>query len=274
MSQARDVMINAAAPPPMAVPGQMAMMVGGETVTGPVAQAYSILAGLPKMQLRQQRQWIEALTGFERNNRYVMRGPDGQDLFFLKENSSCVERNCCSGDCKAWRMDLFLIGPRGLEGGEDSMTPFMHLERPCTLTCFCLNRPEVEISELPSGRVVGYVSNPFSCCTLSFTLHDQNKNPLLQSNTPLCRWGLCCGCPCEGLPCHELELPVTDISTGQDVALVHKFWMWGDICQCLGEWDKYWAEFGEINNPDYKILVLALTIFIQMRFFDKRNQQN
>mmetsp|Transcript_26256 Transcript_26256/g.47959 ORF Transcript_26256/g.47959 Transcript_26256/m.47959 type:complete len:281 (-) Transcript_26256:117-959(-) len=280
MADARTVMINAAAPPPgadglpMAAPGQMAMVVGGQTVTGPAAQAYSIMAAQPRMQVRQQRQWIEALTGFERNNRYVMRGTDGQDLFFIKENSSCIERNCCHGQCKAWRMDIFLLGPRGLEGGEGSMVPFMHLERPCTMTCMCLDRPEVEISELPSGRIVGYIIEPFTFCNLFFTLHDHLRNPLLQSDTPICRAGLCCACPCEGIPCNEVQFPVTDINTAQQVAMIHKYWMWGDMCQCLGEWDNYWAEFGAVNNPDYKVLVLALAIFIQMRFFDKRNQQN
>jgi len=225
------------------------------------------------MQMRQQRQWIEALTGFERNNRYVLRGPDGQDLFFMKENSSCIERNCCSGECKAWRMDIFLLGPRGVEGGLESMTPFMHLERPCTMTCLCFDRPEVEISELPSGRVIGYITDPFAICNLNFVVHDQNRNPLLRSDTPLCRCGLCCPCPCSGIPCNEVQFPVTDISTGQDVAMVHKFWMFGDICPCLGEWDNYWAEFGAINSPDYKMLILALSVFIQMRFFDRRNQE-
>mmetsp|Transcript_62677 Transcript_62677/g.149521 ORF Transcript_62677/g.149521 Transcript_62677/m.149521 type:complete len:275 (+) Transcript_62677:89-913(+) len=271
---AREVMINAAAPPPVVeAPVQVGMQVGGNIVTGPAMQAYAILNSQRRCQLRQQRQWIEALTGFERNNRYVMRDESGRDLFFVQEGSTCLERNCCKGECKAWRMDVYLLGPGGVDAGLQSMTPFMHLERPCTLTCFCLNRPEVEVSELPSGRVLGYIEEPFTCCNLTFTVHDTNRNPLLKTDISLCNWGLCCPCPCEGLPCQTVEFPITDFENGQEVAKIRKHWMFGDICQCLGEWDNYWMEFGAVNNPDFKVLITGLALFVQMRFFDSRNQQ-
>mmetsp|Transcript_4861 Transcript_4861/g.8450 ORF Transcript_4861/g.8450 Transcript_4861/m.8450 type:complete len:278 (-) Transcript_4861:12-845(-) len=277
MVDARQVLIRAAAPCPaeegeeheVAAPGQMAMVVGGQTlVTGPAAKAYSLMAAQPRMQIRQQRQLIEAFINFEVNNQYVMRGADGKDLFFLKENSSCMERNCCRSRCSAWRMDIFLLGPRGLEGSERSMVPFMHLGRPCSMTCMCVGRPEVEISELPSGRIVGYIVEPFACCQSPFfTLHDHERNPVLRSKVPCCSPGLCCRCPCHGVPCNEVQFPVNDFETKEMVAMVRKFWMWGDLCWWLGEWDNYWAEFGAINHPDYKALVLGLAIYIQMRFF-------
>merc|ERR1711971_1125438 len=134
----------------LSAPGQMPPMQQRPEMSGQASTLLSILTRFHKLQVRQQRQWLETLTGLERNNRYVLRDEMGNDVFFLKENSSCWERNCCSGSCKAWRMDLYLLGPEGLAGGLASMTPALHFERPCTLTCFCLNRPEVFVSDLGS----------------------------------------------------------------------------------------------------------------------------
>jgi len=259
-------------------PPQVAMGVAmpSAAATGPevVSAAYAILNQHERMQLRQQRQWIEALTGFERNNRYVLRDTQGNDIFFVRENSTCIERNFCKGACKAWRMDVYLLGPQGIQGGEASMTPFIHMERPCTLTCFCMNRPEVLISELGSGRLLGSIFEPFAWCNLQFEVRDPANQPVLITDIACCQWGLCCPCPCDGAPCNELAFPVTDIGSGQPVAEVLKKWMWGDCVQCMGEWDNYWIKFGSASNPDYKVLLVALSIFIQMRFFDRRNQKN
>jgi hypothetical protein len=248
------------------------MVVGGNLLTGPAAAAYNILNQHDRLQMRQVRQWIEALTGFERNNRYVLRSASGQDLFFIKENSSCLERNCCKGTCKAWRMDVFLLGPQGLQGGEGSMTPFMHLEREFTCTCLHYNRPEVVLYELPSNRKIGSIVEPFTCCNLQFQIRDPNGTDILETNICPCKCGLVCPCPCDGLPCNDVEFPVLSLQDGTPVASLVKKWMWGDCCKCLGEWDNYWINFGAAANPDYKVMLLGLAIFIQMRLFDKRNE--
>jgi len=267
---AREVLVNAAYPMAGA-PVQVAMGTAPNTPNNAVATAYSILNQHQSLQIRQQRQWLEALTGFERNNRYMVRDVSGRDMFFIRENSTCIERNCCKGACKAWRMDVYLLGP---DGSEAMMTPFMHLERQCTCTCMYLNRPEVVITELPSGRVLGSVREPFTFCNLRFTVHGLDESPVLETDIPCCRWGLCCPCPCDGLACNRVSFPIMDVSSGREAAEVMKQWMWGDCIQCLGEWDNFWINFGDVVNPDYKILLLALSIFIQIRLFDRRNQQN
>jgi hypothetical protein len=237
-------------------------------------EAYARLASMDVLQMKQLRQLLEALTGFEQNNKYVLRDGNGTDVFFLKEGSTCIERNCCSGDCKAWRIDFFLLGPQGVAGGVDSMRPFMHIERPCTCTCLCLNRPQIIVTELPSNRVLGYIEDVFTFFRLHFQIKDPNEVPILELKMCPCVPGLCCPCPCDGAPCQTVHFGVADAQSGAEVATLEKLWMWGDCCQCLGEWDNYKFTFGNITHPDYKVLLIALGVFVQMRFFDKRNQQN
>lgn len=260
---------------PLLAPGQQGMQAPA-TRSEATKQAYEILARHDKLQLRQLRQWIEAMTGFEKNNRYVLRDTNGSDIFFVKENSTCLERSCaglCGGLCKQWRMDIFLLGPDGVNGGLDSMTKFIHLERPCHATICCMNRPEVVVTDAQTGLKIGTIREPWTCCNLKFEVLNASDQPTLNVEACACQPGLICPCPCNGVPCQLIDFPITDFNSKAQVAKIEKRWRWGDVVQCLGEWDDYWVDFNDAKNPDYKVLLLATSIFIQMRFFDKRNQQ-
>lgn len=271
MMQQRDVLLAAPGVAP-----QQQMMVPLPAVQMPFSPvssvAFDVLASLPRVQIRQQRQIVEALTGFERNNRYIIRDEGGRDIFFCKENSHCYERNCCHGACKPWRMDVFIIA-RGGAGAED-MIPFLHMERPCTCTCLCLNRPEVFLSDLSTGASLGSITEPFAFCDLVFGLKDAMGNQVLDSTGKCCQMGLMCPCPCEGCPGKEVSFPVTDSTSSLLVGTVTKVWMMGDCCPlCFKEWDNYWVHFGAVQDPRWKMMLIALAIFVQMRFFDRRDQK-
>lgn len=260
---------------PLLAPGQQGMQPSAPAVRSEACnKAYEILAKHSRLQLRQQRQWLEAMSGFEKNNKYCLRDAAGNDIFFIKENSTCAERTfsgCCGGLCKQWRMDIFLLGPQGVAGGLHTMTPFMHLERPCHATCMCMNRPEVQVTDAESKMKIGTIREPFTCCNLKFEVLNHADEPTLNVEGCCCQPGLLCPCPCDGVPCQLIDFPITDIKSGGAVAKIEKKWRLGDMCPCAGEWDDYWIDFGDAKNPDFKILFLVTAIFIQMRFFDRRN---
>jgi len=259
---------------PLLAPGQQGMAPPA-VLSEATKKAYDILNGLSRLQLRQQRQWLEAFSGFEKNNKYCLRDTEGKDIFFVKENSTCMERlcsGCAGGLCKQWRMDIYLLSPDGLKGGMDSMTPFMHLERPCHPTFFCFNRPEVVVTDAQTGMKIGTILEPFTLCSLKFEILNAQDQPTLNVEGSSCQPGLICPMPCDGVPCQLIDFPITDIATGSSVAKIEKKWRWGDLCKCAKEWDDYWIDFGDAKNPDFKILFLATSIFIQMRFFDQRNK--
>lgn len=257
---------------PLLSPGQQSMERSEATL-----QAYNILEKHDRLQLRQLRQFVEAMTGFETNNKYVLRDSDSNDVFFVKEDSTCCERFCSGaggGLCKQWRMDIFLMGDAGLQGGLESMTPFMHLERPCHPTICCFNRPEVVVTDAQTKMKIGTIREPWTCCNLKFEVLNSADQPTLNVEACPCQPGLCCPMPCDGLPCQLIDFPITDHSSKSQVGLIEKKWRWGDMALfacCSKEWDDYWVDFNDAKNPDFKVLLLATTIFIQMRFFDKRN---
>jgi len=229
--------------------------------------ASNILRNEPHMVRVQQLRRKRELMGCDFNNWYVVLNSQGREVFFVAENSTCIERNCCSGECKAWRMDVALIGEQGVNG---PMSPFLHLERPFTLTFCCINRPKVIVTQIPSGREVGTLTDPFAFCALNTTVELPGTGPLLKAQGGLCQKGLFCPCP----GC-QVDFDVMDMTTLTKVANITKTWTMGDCCPILSkEWSTLDVSFGSAQEPTFKMLLMSTAVFLQMAFFDKRNQND
>merc|ERR1719408_108354 len=141
--------------------------------------------------------------------------------------------------------------------------PFLRMERPCSCTCCCLNRPVLFIHDGGSGELLGSLSDPCTCCNLVFMLRDGQGNDVLRADGGCCQWGLCCPMPCG--PCATVEFPVSDARTVQQVAHIQK-----KVPSCMtwcfaSDVDNYKIEFGGVQSPQYKALLMALAIFIDFR---------
>mmetsp|Transcript_15962 Transcript_15962/g.36552 ORF Transcript_15962/g.36552 Transcript_15962/m.36552 type:complete len:297 (+) Transcript_15962:51-941(+) len=224
-----------------------------------------------RMQIQEMRQWLEAFTGYERNNRYVIRNDQGQNKFFVQEKSSCFERNFCHGDCKAWRMDVYHLGHGELSEEFQDKTPFIHLERPFTLTLCCYERPKVIVTDMNTGAQLGEIHEPFGLCRpFQLQVRSPTGQDVLHTEAQCFQPGLCLPLPCEGIPCNTVDFPVLDAQNGQQVAHIEKQWKWGDFCKCHKDWDKFDVDFPGMNSEN-KGMLLATALSIQMRWFDKRN---
>jgi len=153
------------------------------------------------------------------------------------------------------------------------MVRWLHIERPCTCTCLCANRPEAFVTDAQTGEYLGKLRDPFACCDLTFAVQDANGMDILKSRGKCCQWGMICPVPCG--PCQLIHFPIHDANTDVEVAHYLKSWEWGDFCECFfKEQDNYWVTFGAVSNPKWKALLLALGVFIDIRYFSKRNQNN
>jgi len=211
----------------------------------------------------------------EQNNRYVIYDLNDKrmvkPLFYVQEQSRYWERNCLPIGCKPWRLDFHNVPPEGLRDGYDPTTykKFLHIERPCSATCCCINRPHARIHEFPSNRMLGTLRDPFNPCMYTFQIRDAHGVETLRSSTCCC--SVARFCPCPGT---EMHFPVYDATDGADVATLNKTWMAGDCCPCCFEdWDNYSVFFGDATQSDYKFLLIGLATFVQMRYFDSRNQR-
>eukprot|EP00916_Digyalum_oweni_P022959 GHVL01038080.1.p1 GENE.GHVL01038080.1~~GHVL01038080.1.p1 ORF type:complete len:243 (+),score=17.49 GHVL01038080.1:93-821(+) len=237
-----------------------------EPQSGGSSYGYQILSQISCVNIKEKYSKIEAITGIEMNNAYKVCTPDGALLFEAKEDTSCCERNFCIKDCGPWRFDIWASpGP-----GQPKIA-LWHAERPCSCTCACFNRPVMTVTDCTTGVELGSVKDPWACCDLTFSIRDPSENTVLNVTGGCCQCGLFCPLPCG--PCSEVEFDIKDKSSGSDVGHITKK-VPGCCKFCFTDADNYELQFGQVQNPQWKVLLICLAIFLDFRYFDSRNEES
>jgi len=252
-------------------PGQALMNIQ-QGASATLGSALTKIQPLQSSRIQQKRKLLEAVTCLEQQNMYVLYAGETTDtpIFWVQENSSCIQRNCLPPDCAPWDLSYHNIGHEGLEEGNSGkhFPEFMRVTRPCSFTFCCLNRPEAVIKEMPSERQIGVLRDPFSLCNFTFQVKDAQGTERLNTKPCCCQLGTFCRCP--GL---KVGFPILDSGDDHQMATITKIWTCGDICPlCAKDWSNIVIDFGEASNSDYKLLLIALGNFIQLRLFDARNE--
>jgi len=159
---------------------------------------------------------------------------------------------------------------------ENTDTPFLYLERPFAFDLMCLNRPEVEVFDIRGGAKVklGIISDPFAWMDMTFNLHigpnaTSDTPPSLSVRGAGCQPGAVCQCLglCCGRHCQEAYLEVVDPQNGdKTVAFITKGWA-GGMKELMTSANNVGGDFGEVEDPAAKALLLATALFVNYRFF-------
>lgn len=229
------------------------------------------IAELTKVEVREKASLIEALTAalgqeIEMANKYRIFNDGGEEeLFFAVEETSCCKRQMkqVCPDCAPWDVSI-------LYTKDGANTPAFKLTRGFTCTYMCCNRPVVDLIDVTTDTKLGSIRDPYACCDMTFKVRDAEDNPVLKANGGCCQPGLICPLPCG--PCAEVNFPVTDAATGAEVGHIKKkvpgcctFFFASDV-------DNYFIDFGGVTNPNYKMLLIGLSIFMDFRYFnDNKN---
>lgn len=235
--------------------------------------ALQMLSQVTSVEVQEKANLIEAVTALlgaeiEMANRYRILDQQGAEIMYAVEQTDCLTRQfkSCCGDCAPWNVDIMYT-----YGGASQKV--FSLTRPCTMTCCCFNRPVMTVVDATNGSVLGSMVDPFACCDLTFTMQDPQGGDVLKGKGGCCQWGLCCPLPCG--PCSEVNFPIHDASSDQEVGHIQK-----KVPSCLkflfaSDVDNYKIEFGAVENPSYKAMLIAMTIFIDFRYFnDNKNDNN
>jgi len=253
------------------------------------------LAALSSIFIKQKPQYLEALTGCEFENVYYVyklvreQGflneqkevkvktkkekikPQGEVIFKCKEVSGCCERNFMGGSCRPFTMDVMR---RTISNGKKRNEPFLILKRPCVCTCYCLNRPYIDVIWINGKKEValGKVTEPWSCLDLIMDIYkaDNPDKPLYSITTSCCQCGLMFQCPIKG--CNEVLFQITDSNTQKPAGNIKKEFG-GTLQEFLTNADNYTADFPIHADWEAKALLLAATLFIDYRFFEDKGAQ-
>jgi hypothetical protein len=107
--------------------------------------------------VNQKMDWMEVMSGCEMPNRYYISplrvGPTGHTskmgnfCFKAKEESTCCQRQCVTGDNRELTVRINHLSPNS----PTHRMPFLELRKECTCTCMCLSRPTLEVFLVENG---------------------------------------------------------------------------------------------------------------------------
>lgn len=181
----------------------------------------------------------------------------GKCLFSAMEDSSGILRQVCTGSDKPFEMWMTT------KDTDLRDTPFMHVNRDFACTCFCLNRPVVEMQDynrLSMGRIV----SEFSCCNMRFTVHDDIDNPLFLVEGSGFQIGMCC-------PCFEVDLEIFDASTRKKVGSLTKSVSGKSLVSDKAD---YLLEVDGALQSRHKAVLVATALFLDMCYFTAGGQES
>eukprot|EP00927_Polykrikos_kofoidii_P024705 TRINITY_DN22401_c0_g2_i1.p1 TRINITY_DN22401_c0_g2~~TRINITY_DN22401_c0_g2_i1.p1 ORF type:complete len:295 (+),score=54.69 TRINITY_DN22401_c0_g2_i1:84-887(+) len=240
---------------------------------GIVSDSLECLAGVDEICIKEKVRTLEAITAImgqeiEMANKYKVYAEGGvDDLFVAWEQTNFVGRNLkqCFGDCSPWHMDIRYAQGLGSEAG-------FKLDRPASCTFCCFNRPEAYMYDT-EGNLLGSVRDPFTCCGgLNFSVQDPEGTTVLQMDGGRCQPGFWFPLPC--LDCNKIEFPIVDAETGAVKGQMTK------KAPSLFHWtvapdvDHYHLSFKDVEQPENRALLLAMTIFIDFRYFNNNRNDS
>lgn len=207
------------------------------------------LMSIDQLLVKQKVEMLEAFTGFETNNKYVVSNIMGQKVYAMVEDSGCCMRNCCSS-ARSFDMNVF----------DNNQQEVLHFNRPlaCDSCCFPCCLQELEVSS-PPGTIIGVVRQDWTLCKPAFTIFGADKTtPVVKIQGPFCTTSFCGG---------DVEFQVLDLA-GTKIGAIKKQWS-GFIKESLTDADNFGITFPLNLDVHVKATLLGALMLIDFMFFEK-----
>ncbi|XP_038672381.1 phospholipid scramblase 2-like isoform X2 [Scyliorhinus canicula] len=199
--------------------------------------------------IRQQLELVEALLGFEMNNKYEVKNKIGQQIYFAAESSNV----CCKLICGSRRsLKIHIMDNMGTE--------VIRMRRPVRCTsCWCpccLQKLEVQA---PPGEPIGYIVQKWHPCLLKFVIQDENKAAVLKIRGPCCLSS--CG--------HSINFKIKNLDESKTIGKIAKNWS-GMLTEVLTDVDNFVVDFPMTLDVRIKTTLLGACFLIDFMYFEKR----
>ncbi|XP_072944272.1 phospholipid scramblase 2-like isoform X2 [Epargyreus clarus] len=197
--------------------------------------------------IHQEIEVMEAIFGYETNNKYTIKNSVGQKVYFAKEDTDCCTRNCC-GPSRPF--DMKILDNFGNE--------VIHLYRPlaCSGCCFpcCLQTLEVYS---PPGTLIGTIEQVWTICKPCYVVKDVNNDVLLKIKGPICT----CSC------LSDVDFDIYSKDGSMEVGKITKQWS-GFLREMFTDADNFGVRFPMDLDVKVKALLLGATFLIDFMFFE------
>ncbi|PAA47373.1 hypothetical protein BOX15_Mlig010494g1 [Macrostomum lignano] len=213
------------------------------------------LAGSSSFKVKQQVEMLEALTGFETNNKYDIKDSEGKKVYKAKEHSGVCSRMCL-GSQRPFRIEI---------EEKDSDKIVMEVKRDykysCIGQCFscCDCCKDCVTCEAPPGNVIGFVKQEYNACNANFSIRDANGDVMLLIEGPCF-----CGCRCPG---QKYKFRLLSADGSQEVGKLYK--EWGGLAKELfTDADNFKVEVANDTSVQVKSILVAAALLIDFMFFE------
>ncbi|XP_078521822.1 phospholipid scramblase 1-like isoform X2 [Lissotriton helveticus] len=206
------------------------------------------LSQIDQILVHQQIELLEILTGYETNNKYVVKNSLGQQIYFAAEQTDCCTRYWC-GPARPFTITII----------DNSGREVMRVSRPyrccscCACAC-CLQELQVEA---PPGTTIGYVVENWHICLPKFTVLNEKREGVLKINGP------CVACSC----CSDVDFQVTSLDETAVVGKISKQWT-GLLREAFTDADNFGIQFPLDLDIKSKATLFGACFLIDFMFFE------
>ncbi|XP_055304798.1 phospholipid scramblase 1-like [Sitodiplosis mosellana] len=208
------------------------------------------LALIDQLLVHQKIELFEAFTGFQTNNKYVIRNTLGQNVYWAIEKSDFCNRLCC-GPSRSFNMQIT----------DAYQQEVIHLYRPlaCSSCCFPCCLQSIEISA-PVGNIIGIINQEWTLCYPNFTVKNDVGETVLRIEGPFLSFS--CG--------RDVEFKILSLE-GTQVGKISKQWS-GLAREFFTEADNFGISFPMDLDVRMKAVMLGACILIDMIFYENSGQ--
>ena len=225
------------------------------------------------VEIKQQPEFFEMITGCETSNRYHVFGQSPQGfkyLFKCNEKSGFFMRNCCPSNMRQFDMNIVHI-TSGNPGAPELSKNFARLFKPFMCTIFCLCRPEMHVTLIDGNKQIGYIRHICTLCDPEFHIYDEKGQIKYIVSADCCQCGLLCANNFFG-KLSEVRFNIYVPGNHQAIGYIWK--KPANLSEMVTDADSYQVNFPQVATPNDKLVIIALALMIDYQFFETTSSDN
>ena len=222
------------------------------------------LASCPSLLIRQEPEFLEAISGCEQPNIYHIFGNTSMGfkyLFKCLEISNCCSRRFCPSTQRP--LDINIIHCSSYDQlGMNYTSPFATMNKPFMCTICCLCRPEIDVILNSTGQAIGKIRHICTICDPTFEVYNVAGNLRFIVTASCCQ----CALLCPGF-LGKTSQGVFDILEGdQNVGRITK--EPATMSELATDADTYVVNFPASADANDKLLLTGLALMIDYQYFE------
>ena len=253
-------------PPNYQQQNQMQMPFGGMQFVY-VIDPLTELGNCTGVEIKQQPEFFEMITGCETANRYHVFGQSPQGIKYLfkcNERSGWCMRNCCPSNVRQFDMNITHISSTNSMVTE-LKKDFANIFKPFKCTICCINRPQIFLTLNDGNKRVGMIRHTFTLCDPEFEIYDENHSLKYIITADCCQCGLLFNNAFFG-KISEVIFNILIPSKNQVVGTLIK--KSANAAELVIDADSYQINFPQTATPTDKLLIIALGLMIDYQYFE------